>query len=168
MVVSGRNGAFLMEGRPLCCISAISNGGIQKKGVHIRGTAVSTPWTDRYCCPSRFLMTPGTLLVRFPAHSDDYFKSLYRALPGSRFDSPTAVRARHGPDSPRQSRLVSIDSPDMPRHNFTTKARQFPHVCPVKHCQAVKHPPDSPTARQPDSARQCPTLPDSDRQLDSS
>ena len=25
-----------------------------KKGVNIRGTAVNTPWTDRYCCPSRF------------------------------------------------------------------------------------------------------------------
>ena len=26
-------------------------------------------------------MTPGTLLVRFPAHSDDYFKSPYHPLP---------------------------------------------------------------------------------------
>ena len=25
-------------------------------------------------------MTPGTLLVRFPAHSDDYFKSPYHPL----------------------------------------------------------------------------------------
>jgi hypothetical protein len=30
-----------------------------------------------------------------------------------------------------------------------------------KHCQAVKHPLDSPTARQPDSAQQCLIVPNS-------
>jgi hypothetical protein len=82
-----------------------------------------------------------------------------------RFDTSTAGPDRT-PTGPRQSR-----QPDSPtaRHArqcptpFLTKARQVPCSCPVKQCQAVKNL-DSPTARQPDSARQCPTVPDIARQ----
>ena len=87
--------------------------------------------------------------------------------------SPGSTARQLSPTGPRQSPTVPTVPTGVNRHArhaptalYHKSSTVITLVSPVKHCQAVKHPPRS---RQLDSptARQCPTVPDSARQLDS-